>query len=90
MKQLTHTISAPTRAQAEAAATPVRDAFTASGWEIAETLWVSPETAAPLALRGDARLIRGGDGALRLVFVHAHNDASVPAQGRRQPVAARS
>lgn len=77
MKQITLTLSAPARAQAEQAALPLSQAFRLSGWELAESIWMSASPFAPLALRGHATPIRGG--ALRIVFVHDRNDAVAPA-----------
>ena len=80
MKQITLTLSAPSRAQAEQAALPLSRAFRAGGWELAETIWLSAGPFSPLAVRGHATPI--WDGALRIVFVHEHNDATVPALQR--------
>jgi hypothetical protein len=88
MKQITLTLSAPVRAQAEQAALPLSHAFRASGWELAESIWMSATPFAPLALRGHATPIR--DGALRIIFVHDRNDAVAPALYRpTAPVARR-
>ena len=66
------TVSAPTEAEARAAAGPVLDAFRAAGWELLEALWVPgdrrPDLGESLVLSSADQLLLDADGALQLSF----------------------
>ena len=67
------TVTAPTRAEAETAAAPVRAAFASAGWTEQEAIWIPGDRRVGLGesllIDAEQQILLEADGTLRIAFV---------------------